>query len=79
MSGVRTAQPRKGWQMSFRPKLWRTSGVWEFLVDQASVRYEFHRGTNWRVEAGLFPSPIGYGIMENRPSINAGALWWHRP
>ncbi len=74
-----TAQPRPGWQVSFRPKLWRTSGAWELLVDQASIRHEFRAVTHWRVEAGIFPSPIGYGIMENRPNINAGGRRWHRP
>jgi hypothetical protein len=74
-----TVQPRTGWQVSFRPKLWRVNGEWEMLIDHASVRYEFHRGSNWRIEAGRFPSPIGYGITENRPSLNPGLVWWHRP
>ncbi len=72
-------EPRRGWQVSFRPKIWRTQGEWEVLVDQASVQHEFRTVVNWRVEAGRFPSTIGYGMTENRPSLNAGVLWWHRP
>jgi hypothetical protein len=72
-------EPRPRWQVSFRPKVWRTQGDWEVMVDQASVRREFRKGSNWRIEAGKFPSIIGYGVMENRPNLNAGVLWWHRP
>ena len=73
-------EPRSQWQVSFRPKVWRTQGEWELIVDQASVRREFRRrSSNWRIEAGKFPSMIGYGVMENRPSLNASVIWWHRP
>jgi hypothetical protein len=73
-----TAEVRPRWQVSFRPKVWRVRGDWETLVDQLSVETEFHRGSNWRVEAGRFPSPIGLGMTENRADLNAGMIWWHR-
>jgi hypothetical protein len=70
---------RRHLQVSVRPKLWRLNGEWDLVLDQASVQYAFHAGVNWRVEAGRFPSPIGLGMTENRPNINPGVLWWHRP
>jgi hypothetical protein len=66
-------------QAAVRPKVWRLNGEWELVLDQASVQYAFHAGSNWRVEAGRFPSPIGIGMTENRPNINPSVLWWHRP
>ena len=54
------------------------SGAWEVYVPQASIRYEFEKGTKWRVEAGKFTSPIGLGMTENRASVNDGVIWWHR-
>ncbi len=68
-----------GVQVSVRPVLWRVGGEWESLLDQASLRYEFRRGVNWRVEAGKFPSPIGLGMTENRANVNPGVIWCHRP
>lgn len=66
-------------QASLRPKFWRLNGEWELVLDQASVQYEGRWGSNWRVEAGRFPSPIGLGMTENRSNVNAGVMWWHRP
>ncbi len=66
-------------QLSLRPVVWRVGGRWETLADQASLRYEFTRGSRWRIEAGRFPSPIGLGMTENRANLNDGALWCHRP
>jgi hypothetical protein len=73
-----TAQVHPHWQMSFRPKVWRTRGDWDLLVDQLSIETDFHRGSNWRIEAGRFPMPIGLGMTENRADLNAGMIWWHR-
>jgi hypothetical protein len=73
-----TAQIRPHWQVSFRPKVWRTRGDWEGLVDQLSVETDFRRGSNWRIEVGRFPMPIGLGMTENRADLNAGMIWWHR-
>ena len=73
------AELAPGWQVSVRPVVWRLRGEWEAILDQASVRYEFHRGANWRVEAGKFPIPTGLGLLENRANTNPGILWWHRP
>lgn len=70
---------RRGLQASFRPKTWRLNGRWETLIDQASIQYDFHRGSNWRIQVGRFPSPIGLGMTENRANVNGGVLWWHRP
>lgn len=68
-----------GLQVSARPKVWRLNGEWALVLDQASVQYAFRAGSNWRIEAGRFPSPIGLGMTENRPNVNPGVLWWHRP
>jgi hypothetical protein len=66
-------------QVSVRPLIWRVmTGAWEVYVPQASIRYEFEKGTKWRVEAGKFTSPIGLGMTENRASVNDGVIWWHR-
>ena len=67
-------------QASFRPLVWRrANGQWTGAIDHASVRYEFNRGANWRIEAGKFPSPVGLGMTENRANVNDGVLWCHRP
>lgn len=68
-----------GWQISVRPLVWRIRGEWDTLLDQASIRYEVRHGINWRVEVGKFSGPIGLGLTENRPNINAGMLWYYRP
>jgi hypothetical protein len=66
-------------QVSVRPLVWRVmTGEWETYVVQASARYEFEKGSKWRVEAGKFTSPIGLGMTENRASVNDGVIWWHR-
>jgi hypothetical protein len=69
----------RGLQASVRPKFWRLNGDWDLVLDQASLQYSFHRGSNWRIEAGRFPSPIGLGMTENRSNVNGSVLWWHRP
>jgi hypothetical protein len=69
----------RGWQVSVRPVLKRVRGEWTARVDQLSVRHELRRGANWRFEGGRFSSPIGLGMTELRPNLNAGVLWWHRP
>lgn len=74
-----SAQIMPGLQAAVRPKFWRMNGAWELALDQASVQYERHWGSNWRIEAGRFPSPVGLGMTENRSNINPGVLWWHRP
>ena len=67
-------------QASFRPLLWRRpNGRWKSALEHASVRYEFNRGANWRIEAGKFPSPVGLGMTENRANVNDGVIWCHRP
>jgi len=72
-------QIRRGLHAAFRPKVWRVGGTWEGLVDQFSLQFEFRKGSNWRVEAGRFPSPVGLAMMENRPDVGAGVMWSHRP
>jgi len=66
-------------QVSVRPKFWRLNGEWDLVLDQVSLQYAFRRGTNWRIEAGRFPSPVGLGMTENRSNVNGSVLWWHRP
>ncbi|MEO8482507.1 MAG: hypothetical protein ABI634_09880 [Acidobacteriota bacterium] len=73
-----TAEIHKHWQATFRPKVWRMRNEWHLLIDQASVQTEFHKGSNWRIEAGRFPVPIGLGMTENRADLNGGMIWWHR-
>jgi hypothetical protein len=66
-------------QVSVRPLIWRVMmGEWEAYVAQASIRYEFEKGSKWRVEAGKFTSPVGLGMTENRASVNDSIIWWHR-
>lgn len=66
-------------QLSVRPLIWHVmTGDWEVYVPQASVRYEFDKGSKWRLEAGRFTSPIGLGMTENRANVNDGVIWWHR-
>ena len=66
-------------QVSLRPVFWRSmTGEWNTHIYHASLRYEFQKGSKWRVEAGKFPSPIGLGMTENRASVNDGVVWWHR-
>jgi len=66
-------------QLSIRPLIWHVmTGKWEVYVPQASIRYEFEKGSKWRLEAGKFTSPIGLGMTENRASVNDGVIWWHR-
>lgn len=72
-------QIRKGLSATVRPKIWRINGAWDTVLDQASVQYQFRAGSEWRIEAGRFPSPIGYGMTENRGNLNGGVIWWHRP
>jgi hypothetical protein len=74
-----SAEIRRHLEVSGRPKVWRLNGEWELALDQLSVQYGFRAGSNWRVEAGRFPSPMGLGMTENRPNVNPGVLWWHRP
>lgn len=74
-----SAQVLPGLQAAVRPKVWRLNGEWELVLDQASLQYEWQWGSNWRVEAGRFPSPVGLGMTENRANVNSGVLWWHRP
>ena len=73
-----SANVRPGLQLSFRPVLWRVGGTWHQLVDQISIQQQFHKGSDWRIEVGRFPSPMGLGMTENRASINPGVLWCHR-
>jgi hypothetical protein len=66
-------------QLTVRPLIWHVmTGDWEVYMSQASVRYEFDKGTKWRLEAGKFTSPIGLGMTENRASVNDSVIWWHR-
>ena len=74
-----SAELRRHLEVSARPKVWRLNGEWELAVDQLSLQYTFRAGSNWRLEAGRFPSPMGLGMTENRPNVNPGVLWWHRP
>jgi hypothetical protein len=68
-----------GVQASFRPLFWRMkNGTWKVYTPHASLRFAFSKGSNWRVELGRFPSPVGLGMTENRPNLNPAVLWCHR-
>lgn len=67
-------------QATVRPLFWRTKdGTWKNYTPHVSLRYEFEARSNWRIEVGRFPSPVGLGMTENRPDVNPGVLWCHRP
>ena len=73
------AEIRRRLQVTVRPKIYRLNREWDLMLDQASVDYSFHAGSNWRIEAGKFPSTVGLGMTENRSNVNPGVFWWHRP
>ncbi len=79
IDGFVSADLGRGWLASLRPRAWRAGGEWELLVDHASVQRTFRGRASWRVEAGRFVTPIGFGMTENRPNLNAGTIWCHRP
>jgi hypothetical protein len=74
-----SAEVHRHTQVAVRPKFWRLNGEWALVLDQASVQHEFRRGSNWRIEAGRFPSPVGLGMTQNRANVNPSVYWWHRP
>jgi len=74
-----STEVHRQWQVSFRSKVWRVGGDWHVFFDQIAVQTEFHKGSDWRIEVGRFPVPIGLGMTENRANLNAGMMWCHRP
>jgi hypothetical protein len=45
-------------------------GVWQKQMYQLGLRYERPGRIGLRLEAGQLPSPIGIGMLENRPDLN---------
>jgi hypothetical protein len=67
-----------GWQFVFRPWLrlprpgspTAAAVPWEKEIWQAGVRYERPGAIATRVDAGYMVSPIGLGLLDNRPDLN---------
>ena len=45
-------------------------GEWQTQIYQLGLRYERPGRIGFRIEGGVMPSPIGLGMLENRPDIN---------
>lgn len=62
----------EGFDLVIRPIVNRRTfdGDWQKQMYQLGVRYERPGLVGLRVEAGQLPSPIGLGILENRPDLN---------
>ena len=45
-------------------------GEWRTQIFQLALRYERPGRVGLRLEGGVMPSPIGLGMLENRPDIN---------
>ena len=61
-----------GLDIRVRPVVFRRSfdGQWRGQLYEAAVRYERPGTIGMRIDAGIFTSPVGLSIMENRPDIN---------
>lgn len=62
----------RGFDLLARPLVTRRSfdGRWQKQMYQLGVRYERPGAVGFRVDAGQMPSPIGLGLLENRPDLN---------
>ena len=56
----------------FRPIVNRRTfdGAWQKQIYQLGLRYERPAAMGLRLEGGYMPSPIGMGLLENRPDLN---------
>ena len=61
-----------GLDVRVRPVVFRRAfdGAWRGQLYEAAMRYERPGNIGVRVDAGIFTSPVGLSIMENRPDIN---------
>lgn len=55
-----------------RPVVFRRSfdGSWQTQMYELALRYERAGPIGVRLDAGVFPSPVGLSILENRPNMN---------
>lgn len=62
----------EGLDLVARPQISRRTfnGTWQKQIYQLGVRYERPGSMGLRLEAGQMPSPIGLGLVENRPDLN---------
>jgi len=62
----------EGVDVRARPVVFRRSfnGTWQGQMYELALRYERPGAVGLRVDAGQFSSPIGLGILENRPNVN---------
>jgi hypothetical protein len=62
----------EGLDLRARPVVFRRSfdGDWQTQLYELSLRYERPGRIGVRVEGGVFPSPLGFAILENRPDKN---------
>jgi len=61
-----------GLDLIARPVVTRQAfdGEWQTQIYQLGLRYERPGRIGLRLEGGVMPSPIGLGMLENRPDIN---------
>lgn len=61
-----------GLDLRVRPVVFRRSfdGAWQTQMYELALRYERPGTIGVRVDGGVFPSPIGFAILENRPDKN---------
>lgn len=61
-----------GLEVRARPIVSRRSfdGTWQTQMYELALRYERPGAIGVRVDGGVFPSPIGLSILENRPNRN---------
>jgi hypothetical protein len=61
-----------GLDVRVRPVVFRRSfdGTWQTQMYELATRYERPGRIGFRVDGGVFPSPIGLAILENRPDRN---------
>ena len=59
-------------ELRVRPVVFRRSfdGDWQAQMYEMALRYERAGPIGVRFDAGVFPSPIGLSILENRPNLN---------
>ena len=61
-----------GLDLRVRPVVFRRSfdGDWQTQIYELALRYERAGQIGVRIEGGVFPSPLGLAILENRPDKN---------
>ena len=62
----------EGLNLRARPVVFRRAfdGTWRSQIYELALRYERPGSVGWRFDVGQFASPVGLGILENRPNRN---------